>query len=74
MSRSMKDSVLLPALAYGVAHGYRGRTRFIGSIVSALLFTLGFVLTRSLWWLILIHIGLPLFGAFAQQRLSRAAG
>jgi membrane protease YdiL (CAAX protease family) len=64
-------AVLLPALAYGVAHGYRGRTRFIGSIVSALLFTLGFVLTRSLWWLILIHIALPLFGAWAQRRISR---
>jgi membrane protease YdiL (CAAX protease family) len=66
-------AVLLPALAYGVAHGYHGRNRFIGSIVSALLFTLGFVLTRSLWWLIAIHIALPLFGAFAQRRLNRTA-
>jgi membrane protease YdiL (CAAX protease family) len=63
-------AVLLPALAYGVAHGYRGRVQFVGSIVSALLFTLGFVLTHSLWWLILIHITLPLFGAWAQRRIS----
>lgn len=66
-------AVLLPALAYGVAHGYRGRTQFIGSIVSALLFTLGFVLTRSLWWLIVIHVALPLFGAFAQRWISAPA-
>ncbi len=63
-------AVVLPALAYGVAHGYQGRTQFIGSIVSALLFTLGFVLTRSLWWLMLIHVALPLFGAVAQKRVS----
>lgn len=67
-------AVLLPAFAYGVAHGYRGRTQFLGSLVSALLFTLAFVLTRSLWWLILLHIGLPLFGAVAQRTVSRAAG
>ena len=67
-------AVLLPALAYGVAHGYRGRNQFIGSIVAALLFTIGFVLTRSLWWLIVIHIALPLFGAFAQRKISRPAG
>lgn len=66
-------AVVLPALAYGVAHGYRGRAQFIGGIVSALLFTLGFVLTHSLWWLIMIHIALPLFGAFAQRRISAAA-
>lgn len=64
-------AVVLPAIAYGVAHGYRGRAQFIGSIGSALVFTLGFVLTRSLWWLMLIHAALPLFGAIAQRRISR---
>lgn len=64
-------AVVLPAIAYGVAHGYRGSGQFIGSIASALVFTLGFVLTRSLWWLMLIHAALPLFGAIAQRRISR---
>ncbi|MES2441979.1 MAG: CPBP family intramembrane glutamic endopeptidase [Pseudomonadota bacterium] len=66
-------AVVLPATAYGVAHGYRGRGQFIGTLVAALLFTLGFVLTRSLWWLIAIHVALPVIGALAQRRLSRAA-
>jgi membrane protease YdiL (CAAX protease family) len=67
-------AVLLPATAYGAAHGYHGWRRFAGSLVSALLFTLGFVLTRSLWWLVLIHAGLPTVVALAQRRLSRTPG
>jgi len=61
-------TVALSAIAYGVAHGYRGPKMFAGSLASALLFTLAFVWTRSLWWLMAIHIALPLIGAFARGR------
>lgn len=61
-------AVALAATAYGVAHGYRGPKMFAGSLVSALLFTLAFVWTRSLWWLMAIHIALPLVGALARSR------
>jgi membrane protease YdiL (CAAX protease family) len=61
-------AVAIAAIAYGVAHGYRGPKMFAGSIAAALLFTLAFVWTRSLWWLIAIHIALPLIGSFARGR------
>lgn len=55
-------------LSYGLAHGYRGNGALVGSVVSALLFAGGYALTLSLWWLIVIHIGLPLAGLAARRR------
>lgn len=55
-------AVILAAVAYGVAHGYQSRNQFLGSIFSAFLFTLGYVYTQSLWWLMLLHVLLPAFG------------
>jgi membrane protease YdiL (CAAX protease family) len=48
-------AVALSAIAYGAAHGYSNPRQFILSIISALVFTIAFVMTHSLWWLILIH-------------------
>ena len=70
-------AIILSALAYGIGHGYEKKSQFIGSIVSAFLFTLAFYFTQSLWWLILLHIGLPLFGAIsvvAAYRVENPAG
>lgn len=53
-------AVAVMAVSYGVAHGYRSVGALVGSIVSALLFAGGYALTGSLWWLIVIHVGLPL--------------
>lgn len=55
-------AVLVMGLSYGAAHGYRGAGAFVASMVSALLFAAAFALTHSLWWLIIVHIGLPLVG------------
>lgn len=55
-------AVMLSAVAYGAGHGYVNPKQFIGSIVSAFLFTIGYVATHSLWWLMLLHVLLPLFG------------
>ncbi|HEX3365488.1 CPBP family intramembrane glutamic endopeptidase [Phenylobacterium sp.] len=52
-------AVLVAAAAYGVAHGYKDVKQFAGSLVSALIFTLAYVATHSLWWLMVIHAGLP---------------
>lgn len=66
-------AVILSALAYGVGHGYSNPKQFAGSIVSAFLFTIAFVLTNSLWWLMLLHVLLPLLGmCTAYIALSRA--
>lgn len=53
-------AVAVMALSYGVAHGYRSPRALAGSIASAVLFAAGYALSHSLWWLIVIHIGLPL--------------
>lgn len=66
-------AVILSAVAYGAGHGYTNPKQFIGSIVSAFLFTIGYVLTNSLWWLMLLHVLLPLLGiGSAYLALSRA--
>ncbi len=70
-------AVILAAVAYGVAHGYQSRNQFLGSIFSAFLFTLGYVYTQSLWWLMLLHVLLPVFGTLtayiAQNKAPKAA-
>jgi membrane protease YdiL (CAAX protease family) len=53
-------AIAISAFAYGVAHGYKSPTQLIGSVISAFIFTGAYVLTHSLWWLIVIHAGFPL--------------
>ena len=65
-------AVVVAATAYGLAHGSRGIGSLIGAIISSFLFTIAYALTGSLWWLILLHVGLPLVGLLARaaQRSS----
>jgi membrane protease YdiL (CAAX protease family) len=63
-------SILIAAAAYGLAHGFRSSKMLVGSLISALIFTAAFAVTRSLWWLMLVHCGLPLIGAAAFNRRS----
>ncbi|GLR46479.1 CPBP family intramembrane glutamic endopeptidase [Sphingomonas astaxanthinifaciens] len=65
-------AVALAGLAYGLAHGWHSGRRFAASLVSAMLFATGYALTHSLWWLILIHLGLPLLGYLGWRRLRPA--
>ena len=66
-------SIAVAAGAYGAAHGFKNAKMFVGSLVSALVFTVAFAVTRSLWWLILIHCGLPLIGALTFHGRRRAS-
>jgi len=63
-------TVCIAALAYGTAHGYKNRVQFLGSIVSAFAFTIAFVLTGSLWWLMLIHTAAGVAGGFGSYKLA----
>lgn len=54
-------AVAVMAISYGVAHGYNGMRPLLGALISALLFSVGYAVTLSLWWLIAIHIAFPLF-------------
>ena len=66
-------AVVVAAGAYGIGHGFRTAKMFAASMISALIFTTAFALTQSLWWLMLVHCGLPLIGA-AALGLTRLAG
>jgi membrane protease YdiL (CAAX protease family) len=64
-------SVLVAALAYGLAHGFKSVKAFAASLIAALAFTVAFALTKSLWWLMLLHSGLPFLLILAFQRQKR---
>jgi membrane protease YdiL (CAAX protease family) len=64
-------AIALSALAYGLAHGYQNPKQLIGSVVSALLFAIGYAVTHSLWWLMVIHVGLPLLGAHSSVKAAK---
>ena len=68
----MAAAVVVAATAYGLAHGTKDVRSLIGAVVSSFLFTIAYALTGSLWWLIILHIGLPLIALLA-GRVMRAA-
>lgn len=53
-------AVCISAMAYGLAHGVKDRRKAAGSVASAFLFTIAFAVTNDLWWLMIIHVGLPM--------------
>lgn len=64
-------AVAVSGLAYGAAHGYKNPRQFSLSVAAALLFAAGYLLSGSLWWLMVIHIVLPLSGALSMFQLRR---
>ena len=60
-------AIIVAATAYGCAHGYKSAGRFTASIASAFVFTIAYALSRSLWWLMLLHAALPLMGAWLSR-------
>ncbi len=67
----LAGAVVAAALAYGAAHGFKSRGQFAGSIAAALAFTIGYAATWNLWWLILLHTGLPLLSLSAARSRRR---
>ncbi|UUZ53544.1 CPBP family intramembrane metalloprotease [Massilia sp. H-1] len=66
-------AILATSIAYGVSHGYKNRGQFVGSIISAFLFTMGYVLSHSLWWLIVLHLLAPVYMGIMGYRVLKAA-
>lgn len=64
----------ISSIAYGVAHGFTSVKLLLLSILMALLFTGAYALTGSLWWLILIHAGLPATSLLSFRRTRPASG
>ncbi|SFG28019.1 CAAX protease self-immunity [Novosphingobium sp. CF614] len=63
-------AIFCSGLAYGLAHGWKNFRESFPSIVAAFLFAIGYALTSSLWWLIIIHIALPIIGYLAARRIA----
>nr|WP_315402028.1 type II CAAX endopeptidase family protein [uncultured Duganella sp.] len=66
-------AIVLAAVAYGAGHGYKDIKQFVGSIVAALAFTIGYAVSGSLWWLIVLHAAAPVAMLYAMRKLSRPA-
>lgn len=64
-------AIAISALAYGIGHGYTNPKQLLVSIVSAFVFTIAYAMTHSLWWLIVIHAGLPLASIPAVLRAQK---
>lgn len=65
-------AVVLAAVSYGAGHGYKSFKQFAGSIGVSLAFTIGYALTGSLWWLIVLHAAAPTMMFFAVRKLNQA--
>ena len=63
-------AVSIAAFAYGLAHGYHSRRHQVVNIASAFVFTIAYATTLSLWWLMVIHVALPLSAALLRSALS----
>ena len=61
-------AVAASSAAYGAAHGFKSWGRLGASVAAALAFTIGYAVTRNLWWLMLVHAGLALLGLVAARR------
>ena len=67
----LAGAVFVSAIVYGAAHEFRSWSQSAASIAAAFSFTIGYALTDNLWWLILLHTGLPLVGIMiAGKRLK----
>lgn len=67
-------AVVASALAYGIGHGYDNPKQLSGAIVSAFAFTIAYAWTQSLWWLILLHVFIPLSSVPAVMRAQQRLG
>lgn len=66
-------AVAVAAAAYGAAHGFKDWRQFMASMIAALAFVVGYMLTQSLWWLMLLHTGLPLLALLSRSSAPSAS-
>lgn len=63
-------AVALAAIAYGAGHGYKSAGQFFGAIAMSFAFTIGYALTGSLWWLIILHAAAPVSMLFVMRKVN----
>lgn len=66
-------AIAVAAISYGAGHGYKHPKQFFGSIAAAFAFTIGYALTGSLWWLIVLHAAAPVSMLFYMRKVKAGA-
>jgi uncharacterized protein len=64
-------AVALSSLLFGLGHAYQGWFGILRSGLIGLGFGIGFALTHSLWWLIVAHVMVNVFGGLFARRFMR---
>lgn len=64
-------AVAMASIVYAAAHGVADLKRFVASLIAAVAFTLAYAFSHSLWWLIILHAGLPIVGAAAHIPVAK---
>jgi membrane protease YdiL (CAAX protease family) len=63
-------AVVLSSVLFGVGHAYQGWRGILRTSLIGLAFAIAYVLTHSLWWLMLAHIAFNLSGGLFAWRLK----
>lgn len=66
-------AIAVATIAYGAAHEIRSRGQIIGSFMASFAFAMGYAVTGNLWWLMLLHAGLPLLGLHVRATAEAAS-
>lgn len=66
-------AVVISALIFGLAHLYQGARGFVTSAVLGLIFAALYLLTASLWWLMVVHAVMDIAGGITTFRIKRVA-
>jgi membrane protease YdiL (CAAX protease family) len=66
-------AVVISALIFGLAHLYQGFRGFMTSMVLGLIFAAFYLLTASLWWLMIVHAAMDIAGGITTFRIKRIA-
>jgi membrane protease YdiL (CAAX protease family) len=63
-------AVACSAIIFGLAHTYQGWRNIVGTALAGAVFAIGYVATRSLWWLIVAHAIMDILGGLYGLRVA----
>jgi membrane protease YdiL (CAAX protease family) len=70
---SLWGAAVVSSILFGLGHVYQGALGIVRTGLIGFAFAAGYVLTGSLWWLIVVHIMVNLFGGALAWRMHRLA-
>lgn len=68
---SVWGAVAISSIMFGLMHAYQGRQGVVRTTLIGVAFGAGFALTQSLWWLMLAHTLINIFGGVVAERVRR---